>query len=396
MFVGSGAPTRQEPRHPRPLRRRDNIHIGIEWLESVALRPHRRDRRARAHHRRRQHGHGLLPHVTRLGGTDVRSSAASRASTSRRRRGSSRTPRKRSVEILENHAPKRFVVENGKLVGMEFERFALDRETNGKHKQREARHRHPAVRRRHPRHRPGERVPLDRARHRHRVRQDDMPVVDKPTLQSHARRRVLRRRRGVGPGEHHLGGRARPPGGDLDPQPLPGRRARPSVRRRGMNLVERKMGMHAWSYSQRLHARGARQDAARRSRQALQEARRSRSSSASPPSRRRGSRALPQLRHPDRLHRQAVHRVRRLHRRLPGELPDDHARTTTSRRCARSLPAPAANPKQALFVSAAAAADRARDGEGRRRVPALRPVRRALPDARLGHGQVRAVPSTRR
>ena len=34
--------------------------------------------------------------------------------------------------------------------------------------------------------------------------------------------------------------------------------------------------------------------------------------------------ALPQLRHPDRLHGAAVHRVRRLHRHLPGAVPDHH------------------------------------------------------------------------
>src|SRR5262249_22989654 len=32
--------------------------------------------------------------------------------------------------------------------------------------------------------------------------------------------------------------------------------------------------------------------------------------------------------------------------------------------------------------------DHARDGEGRGRVPALRPVRRALPDRRLGHAEI--------
>ena len=31
------------------------------------------------------------------------------------------------IEIVENHAPKRFVLENGKLVGMEFERLRLVR-----------------------------------------------------------------------------------------------------------------------------------------------------------------------------------------------------------------------------------------------------------------------------
>ncbi len=54
------------------------------------------------------------------GGSAARTSRswrAGRAGTSRPRRGSSRTPRRRQVEIVVNHAPKRFVIENGKLVG---------------------------------------------------------------------------------------------------------------------------------------------------------------------------------------------------------------------------------------------------------------------------------------
>ena len=58
------------------------------------------------------------------------------------------------------------------------------------------------------------------------------PMVDKKTFQSTRAGRLLRRRRGVGPGEHHLGRRARARGGDLDPQPLPGRRAHRAAGRR--------------------------------------------------------------------------------------------------------------------------------------------------------------------
>jgi ferredoxin len=38
------------------------------------------------------------------------------------------------VEIVENHAPKRFVLENGKLVGMEFERLRWTEDAKGKQK----------------------------------------------------------------------------------------------------------------------------------------------------------------------------------------------------------------------------------------------------------------------
>ena len=43
----------------------------------------------------------------------------------------------------------------------------------------------------------------------------DVPVVDKVTFQCSLPRRLLRRRRRVGPAQHHLGGRARAPGGHL-------------------------------------------------------------------------------------------------------------------------------------------------------------------------------------
>ena len=54
----------------------------------------------------------------------------------------------------------------------------------------------------------------------------------------------------------------------------------------------------------------------------------------------------------DALHRFALHRVRRLHRHLPGGLPDDHAERATSRTCATRFLAPALNLEQPLFVSA--------------------------------------------
>ena len=55
------------------------------------------------------------------------------------------------------------------------------------------------------------------------------------------------------------------------------------------------------------------------------------------------------------------------------------------------LKAPAKNPTQALYVSSRSAADRTRHGEGRGPVRALRPVRGALSDRRLGHAEIRPI-----
>ena len=103
---------------------------------------------------------------------------------------------------------------------------------------------------------------------------------------------------------------------------------------------------------QRLQLRAAHEDAARGADEALQERRRRGGARVHAPSRRRRKSALPQLRHRDGLHGEAVHRVRRLHRRLPGELSHDHARDGDERRLRTHLSAPATNLTQEIYVSA--------------------------------------------
>src|SRR5438128_2279210 len=92
----------------------------------------------------------------------------------------------------------------------------------------------------------------------------------------------------------------------------------------------------------------------------------------------RRSRALPQLRRPDGLHRVVVHRMRRLRRHLPDGLHHVHAERRGSR-FARP-PERARRQRRAEPLCGQRPQDRAGDGEGRGRVPALRAVRRALPD----------------
>ena len=55
--------------------------------------------------------------------------------------------------------------------------------------------------------------------------------------------------------------------------------------------------------------------------------------------------------------------------------------------------APAENLDQPLFVSGPPQADRTGDDQGRERLPALRAVRRAVPDLRMGHAQIHAADS---
>ena len=132
VFVGSGAPKGKNLEIPGRYDT-DRIHIGIEWLASVHF----------------GHIDSIGERVLIIG---VGNTAMDCCRTSRRLGGKdikviARRSRKyfkaspweledaeeELVQIVENHAPKRFIVENGKLTGMEFERLRWFEE-NGKQK----------------------------------------------------------------------------------------------------------------------------------------------------------------------------------------------------------------------------------------------------------------------
>lgn len=126
IFVGTGAPRGKEldlpGRHDT-----DRIHIGIDWLESIAF------------------GHtdsvGEKVLIIGVGNTAMDCCRSSRRLGGKDIKVMARRPRgyfkaspweledaeEENVEILINHAPLRFVIENGKLIGMDFERLEWDK-----------------------------------------------------------------------------------------------------------------------------------------------------------------------------------------------------------------------------------------------------------------------------
>ena len=133
VFVGSGAPRGKNLEIPGRYDS-DKIFVGIDWLESVHF----------------DHVKSVGPRVLIIG---VGNTAMDCCRTSKRLGATDvtvigRKPRKyfkaspweledaaeEQIEILEDHAPLRFIVENGVLKGMEFERFR-SAETNGRLKQ---------------------------------------------------------------------------------------------------------------------------------------------------------------------------------------------------------------------------------------------------------------------
>ncbi len=125
VFVGSGAPRGKELELPG-RHETDRIHIGIDWLESIAF----------------GHVNSIGERVLIIG---VGNTAMDCCRSSRRLGGKdikvmARRPRpffkaspwelddaeEEGVEIVINHAPTRFVVEDGTLVGMEFDVLEWD------------------------------------------------------------------------------------------------------------------------------------------------------------------------------------------------------------------------------------------------------------------------------
>ena len=125
VFVGSGAPRGKDLEIPG-RHDTDRIHIGIDWLESITF------------------GHvdkiGEKVLIIGVGNTAMDCCRSSRRLGGKDIKVMARRPRgyfkaspweledaeEEGIEIVINHAPKRFVIENGVLKGMEFERLEWD------------------------------------------------------------------------------------------------------------------------------------------------------------------------------------------------------------------------------------------------------------------------------
>jgi NADPH-dependent glutamate synthase beta subunit-like oxidoreductase len=131
VFVGTGAPRGKELKLPGRYDT-ENIYIGIEWLESVAF----------------EHvdsiGENVL--IIGVGNTAMDCCRSSLRLGARNVKVMARKPRgffkaseweledaeEENVEIIVNHSPKEFVVENGKLVGMLFDEMEYKVDDRGR------------------------------------------------------------------------------------------------------------------------------------------------------------------------------------------------------------------------------------------------------------------------
>ena len=132
IFVGSGAPNGRDLKLPGRDEGKDNIHLGINWLESVAF----------------EHTKSIGKNVLVLGGGNT---AMDCCRTARRLGGENvkvvvRSPKVdmkaspweiedamgEDIPIYENHTPKEFVIKDGKLAGMNFDKVRAEYDENGR------------------------------------------------------------------------------------------------------------------------------------------------------------------------------------------------------------------------------------------------------------------------
>ena len=133
VFVGTGAPRgRDLPDLPGRQEGDANIHIGINWLGSVAF----------------EHTHSIGKRVIvlgggntamdccrtarRLGGEDVKVIVRSPFASMKASPWEKEDAMHEDIPIIDNHVPKSFVIENGQLAGMTFEKVEAVYDENGK------------------------------------------------------------------------------------------------------------------------------------------------------------------------------------------------------------------------------------------------------------------------
>ena len=132
VFIGTGAPKGKELKLPGREAAAANVHIGIAWLESVAFK------------HTDKIGERVL--IIGVGNTAMDCCRTSLRLGARNVKVMARKPRgffkaseweledaeEESVEIVVNRSPKAFVVENGRLTGMSFDKMEYDLDADGR------------------------------------------------------------------------------------------------------------------------------------------------------------------------------------------------------------------------------------------------------------------------
>jgi formate dehydrogenase (NADP+) beta subunit len=135
IFVGTGAPRGKDlPKLEGRWEAKENIHIGINWLSSVAFEHIKSIGRKVLVIGGGNTAMDCCRTSRRIGGDDVKVVVRSPFADMKASPWEKEDAQHEDIPIVDNHTPKAFITENGKLKGMTFEKVEPKYDENGRRK----------------------------------------------------------------------------------------------------------------------------------------------------------------------------------------------------------------------------------------------------------------------
>ena len=387
MFVGSGAPRGRELDIPGRKEAAANIHIGIDWLSSVSFGHINKIGKRVIVLGGGNTAMDCCRSSRRLGGEDVKVIVRSGFEEMKASPWEKEDAMHEDIPILNFLVPKEFTHDNGKLTGVMFEKVKAEYDAKGR-------------RNLVPSGEPDQHfecddvlVAIGQENAFPWIERDigiefdkwDMPKVDPKTMASTNPKVFFGGDAAFGPKniiwavahghEAALSIDKLCSGEDINDRPLP-----------MVEIVSQKMGIHEWSYDNDIALDKRYRVPLRDKVVALRDIKAEVELGFDLELALKETQRCLNCDVQTVFELQALHRVRRLRRHLPDGLHHLHRERRGSRPAHAAEGAgqePHPGPLRRRRPQ-----DRPRHGEGRGRVPALRAVRRALPDRRLGHEEV--------
>ena len=126
VFVGTGAPRGKDLNIPGRKEAAANIHIGIDWLTSIAFQHLDKIGKRVVVIGGGNTAMDCCRSALRLGGREVTVTVRSPKAVMKASPWEIEDAEREGIPILDNHNPKAFVVENGRLTGVRFERMKAE------------------------------------------------------------------------------------------------------------------------------------------------------------------------------------------------------------------------------------------------------------------------------
>ena len=126
IFIGTGAPKGKDLDIPGRDIASDNIHVGIDWLTSVAFKHTEKIGKKVVVIGGGNTAMDCCRTSLRLGGTDVKVTVRSPKNDMKASDWEIEEAELEGIPIFDNHSPKEFVTENGKLTGVLFEKMKAE------------------------------------------------------------------------------------------------------------------------------------------------------------------------------------------------------------------------------------------------------------------------------